>query len=173
VPPGALLSIWHRAVAASSDDVTPQAAGVLANRLGAGRFLDGSVVGTRTHLTITATVLRTEDGRSGAHAAVSGPYDSLQVLVDRLAAQLLAGEAGAPEPRLAVLTSLPALRAYLEGRTAFRRGRWNEAARRFAAAIEVDSTFAPAALGLRSASRWLNGVDAPRAERLAWVFRDG
>jgi serine/threonine-protein kinase len=172
VPPGALLSAWHRVVPRSMEDVTPQAAGVLARRLGAGRFLDGGIVGTRAHLTITATVVRPEDGRSGVHASVSGPYDSLQVLVDQLAAQLLAGEAGAPESRLAVLTSLPVLRAYLEGRTAFRRGRWEEARRYFADAVQADSTFAPAALGLRSASRWLNGVDAPRAQRLAWAFRD-
>jgi serine/threonine-protein kinase len=172
VPPGALLSAWHRVVPTAVDDVTPQAAGVLARRLGAGRFIDGSVVGTRARLTLTASVLRAEDGRSGVHARVSGPYDSLQVLVDQLAAQLLAAEAGAPEPRLAVLTSLPVLRAYLEGRTAFRRGRWEEALRHFADALLADSTFAPAALGLRSASRWLNSLDALRAEQLAWAFRD-
>lgn len=172
VPPGALLSAWHRFVPVSQHDVTPQAAGALALRLGAGRFLDGGVVGTRAHLTITATLLRAEDGRAGANAKVSGPYDSLQVLVDRLAAQLLAGEAGAPEPRLATLTSLPVLRAYLEGRTAFRRSRWEEARRYFADAVQADSTFAPAALGLRSASRWLNSLDVARAEQLVWAYRD-
>jgi DNA-binding SARP family transcriptional activator len=172
VPPGALLSAWHRVVPTSMEDVTPQAAGVLARRLGAGRFLDGAIVGTPIHLTITATVVSVEDGRPGLHARVSGPYDSLQILVDRLAAQLLAGEAGAPEPRLAVLTSLPVLRDYLEGRTAFRRGRWEEALRHFGDALRADSTFAPAALGLRSASRWLNSLDVARAERLAWAFRD-
>jgi DNA-binding SARP family transcriptional activator len=172
VPPGALLSAWHRVVPTATDDVTPQTAGAIARRLGAGRFLDGGVVGTRAHLSITATVLRTDDGRSSARATVRGPYDSLQVLVDQLAAQLLAGEAGAPEPRLAILTSLPVLRAFLEGRTAFRRGRWDQAVRRFGSALEIDSTFAPAAVGLRSASRWLNSVEAPRAQRLAWTYRD-
>lgn len=172
VPPGALFSAWHRFVPTSVHDVTPQAAGVLARRLGAGRFLDGGVVGTRAHLTITATLLRAEDGRAGADATVSGPYDTLQVLVDRLAAQLLAGEAGDPEPRLATITSLPVLRAYLEGRAAFRRGRWEEARRYFGDAVLADSTFAPAALGLRSASRWLNSLDVVRAEQLAWAYRD-
>lgn len=172
VPPGALLSLWHRTVRPSTEGVTPEVAGGIARRLGAGRFLDGGVVGTRARLTIAATVFRAGDGRSGIQASVTGPYDSLQVLVDRLAAQLLAGEAGTPEPRLAELTSLPALRAYVEGRKAFQRGRWESALRHFADALLADSTFAPAALGLRSASRWLNSLDVGRAEQLAWTFRD-
>ncbi len=172
VSPGALLSRWRRSVPASAEEVTPEAAGAIAQRLGAGRFLDGGVVGTRERLTISAAVFRVDDGRSGVRSSVTGPYDSLQALVDQLTAQLLAGEAGAPEPRLATLTSLSVLRAYLDGRTALRRGRWDEALRHFAQAVQVDSTFAPAALGLSSASRWLNGAEGPRAEALAWTFRD-
>lgn len=172
VPPGALFSVWHRTVRPATEGVTPEVAGGIARRLGAGRFLDGGVVGTRARLTIAATMVRPGDARSDIHASVTGPYDSLQVLMDRLTAQLLAGEAGGPEPRLAVLTSLPVLRAYLEGRTAFRRGRWEEALRHFAEALLADSTFAPAALGLRSASRWLNSLDVARADQLAWAFRD-
>ena len=172
VPPGALLSLWHRIVPPATEGVSPQMAEGIAHRLGAGRFLDGAVVGSKGRLTITATVLQAEDGRTGAHASVSGPYDSLQVLVDQLTAQLLVGEAGARESRLAMLTSLPVLRAYLKGRTAFQRGRWDEALRHFSNAVLEDSTFAPAALGLRSSSRWLNSLDALRGERLAWKFRD-
>lgn len=163
VPPGSLLEAWHR---------TPLASGIIARRLGAGRILDGAVVGTRERLTITVTLSRAGEGGGGIHASVTGPYDSLRALVDHLTAELLTGEAGASQPRLATLTSLPALRAYLDGRSAFRHGRHVEALRRFTDAVLADSTFAPAALGQRSASRWIDGVDAARAERLAWTFRD-
>jgi serine/threonine-protein kinase len=172
VPPSSLLEVWHRLVPQSVDALTPRAAGMVARRLGAGRILDGAIVGTRERLTITVTLVSPEDSRGGIHANVTGPYDSLRALVDQLTAELLTGEAGAPEPRLAALTSLPALRAYLDGRSAFRRGQHGDALRRFTAAIQADSTFAPAALGLRSASRWIDGVDAARADRLAWIFRD-
>jgi DNA-binding SARP family transcriptional activator/TolB-like protein len=164
VPPGSLLELWHRLARPSG--------GVIARRLGAGRILDGGVLGTRERLTITVTLLRADDGRGETRASVTGPYDSLRGIVDRLTAELLAGEAGAAEPRLAALTPLPALRAYLDGRAAFRRGQHVEALRRFGDAIQADSTFAPAALGLRAASRWVNGLDAARGERLAWAFRD-
>ncbi len=171
LPPGALLNAWRGRAPTSSEELAPDAAVALAHRVGAGRFLDGGVVGTREHLTITATLHSATGGGRGASASVTGSYDSLQVLVDRLTAQLLAGEAGTAEPRLAGLTSLPALRAYLEGRTAFRRGRMVDALRHFTRALQADSTFAPAAVGLRSASLWINGIDAPRGERLAWTFR--
>ncbi|HXO84434.1 MAG TPA: BTAD domain-containing putative transcriptional regulator, partial [Gemmatimonadales bacterium] len=172
IPPASLLEVWHRSVPPSREELTPRAAVTIARRLGAGRILDGAIVGTRERLTITVTLLSPEDSRDGIHANVTGPYDSLRALVDQLTAQLLTGEAGTSEPKLAALTSLPALRAYLDGRAAFRRGQHVEAVRRFAAAVQADSTFAPAALGLRSASRWTNGVDAARAERLAWAFRE-
>jgi serine/threonine-protein kinase len=163
VAPSAVLELWHRR--------GPISGAVVAQRLGAGRVLDGGIVGTRERLTIAVT-LSPNTGHSAVHASVTGPYDSLRTMVDQLTAQLLAGQAGTPELRLATLTSLPVLRSYLDGRAAFQHGRHAEALQRFTSAVQADSTFAPAALGMRFASLWLNGVDAPRAERLAWTFRD-
>ena len=56
--------------------------------------------------------------------SVAGPRDSLFVLIDRLTAQLLALGAGASADQLSALTTtnLDALRAYLDGVAAYRRG---------------------------------------------------
>ena len=55
---------------------------------------------------------------------MEGPVDSLSVLVDRLAGRLLSLEAGteASRPSPSPATSVPAIRAYLAGRAAFRKG---------------------------------------------------
>jgi hypothetical protein len=105
---------------------------------------------------------------------LEGPLDSLSALVDRLTAHLLAGEAGEAE-NLSNLTttSLPALQAYLEGRAAYRGGRYTEAVQRFGRALEFDSTFALAGLGLRSAAVWTSVLgEATRGLALAWAARD-
>ena len=63
------------------------------------------------------------------------------------------GEAAA---RLTTLTttSLPALRAYLDGQSRLRRGDALNAAKDFDRAVKADSTFALAGLGLRMATSW-------------------
>src|SRR5262249_28843484 len=99
---------------------------------------------------------------------------SLQSLVDRLTAELLArraGEAG----RLAnfTATSLPALRAYLDGQADYRRGRWEAAGQSSNAPRDADTTFGLAALGVIQASRWGQSTrDVMRANLVAWVHRD-
>jgi len=140
--------------------------------VGAGRFIDGGIVGTPARMTITAML--SGGGRSESSATVQGPLDSLPVLVDRLTAQLLANESGSGEPRLAALSTLPALRAYLDGRRAYRQGRWSEAIRQFDGAIGVDTTFALAAMGLAKAWGWysVGAQEGHRAIRLAWLSRD-
>ena len=107
---------------------------------------------------------------------MEGPLDSLSVLVDRLTAGLLAGEAGETENLVNLTTtSLPALRAYLEGRSAYRDARYTEAVQQFGRALEFDSTFALAGLGLRSAASWTpaEGEAKPRGLALAWAAATG
>jgi tetratricopeptide (TPR) repeat protein len=65
--------------------------------------------------------------------------------------------------------SLPALQAYLEGRRAYRRNEYSEARVHFARALDVDSTFALAALGAREAV--MMGLDADRFGLLARADR--
>jgi len=176
--PSAILSAWRRVAGAEGKDIAPVAALEVARRLGAGRVIDGSVVGTPAHLTVTASLLTTPDGRSTAHASVEGPVDSLATLVDRLTARLLSEEAGVHTSQVASLasTSLPATRAYLAGRAAFRKGDWDEAFRQFHQATLLDSTFVLAALEVVHASYYAasggESREAGRAKRLAQAGRE-
>jgi eukaryotic-like serine/threonine-protein kinase len=174
--PRAVLSAWRRAGGSPTRDPDPNTALGVARALGAGRLIDGGVVGTAQHVTLTASVLQLPSGRRSARVSVEGPPDSVPALVDRLTAELLAGEAGRTE--LATLTSLPALRAYFDGQRSYRVGRWADALRAFSKSIRADSTFALSAMGLFSASQWLvaglwpEGTDPGRGGELAWAHRD-
>ena len=93
--------------------------------------------------------------------------------MNRLAVDLLAQQAGERQ-RLTNLSalSLPAVRAYLDGQVALRQGRWDDAIQRFTAALDVDSTFAQAALGLAEAGDWSVAGDGGRGGPVAWAYRD-
>ena len=170
--PRGLLAAWRKA-AGSTGELSEADAIELAEQGGAGRLIQGDVVGTRQHITINAAVLQ-RGSRNVARASVEGSPDSLPRLVDRLAGQLLALEAGEGEQRLANLTgtSLPALRAYLEGQALIRRGQFKKARERFEAALQLDSTFALAGLGVSRAAVWFGqSADGPPSV-LAWKHRD-
>ena len=167
--PRALLSRWHRALHFGASDLSPDAAVNVARGLGAGRLVDGGVVGTPEQLVLTASVLTVPGGATRSRASVTGTAASLPALVDRLTAQLLAGESGRTE--LATLTSLPALRSYIDGQAALRGGRFIDAFRSFNHALDIDSTFAVAGVGLNEAKFWGGGEDHWRGIRLAWAGR--
>jgi DNA-binding SARP family transcriptional activator len=148
---------------------TPRAAGLgtagasaagerseIARAAGAGRTIEGRVLGTPQALIISASVSRLGAETPEARVSVSGPLDSLPALVDRIAAALLIGSAGEDAAALAG-TPLPALNSYLRGREAYRAGRYDQAIRLFRDALDQDSTFVHAAVGLASASRSLTG----------------
>jgi hypothetical protein len=88
--PGVTLSAWRRAGGAQGLD----GAALLdvARGVGASKAVYGSIVGSSTRLTLTATFLSGsgEDRRISAE----GPLDSLSSLVDRLTASVLAGGSG-------------------------------------------------------------------------------
>ena len=130
-----------------------------AAEIGAGRVIEGSVLGDSRRAVLAATMLRMPDRVPVARASAEGPLDSMPGIVDRLAAQLLGLSAGVSADRLASLTSasLPAIREYLAGRAAFRRGRYEEAVLRFRDAVTLDSTFALAGLDLARAAGWSPG----------------
>jgi len=149
------------AVLIAVQDVTGRPAGgpEVAQRLGAGLFVRGEVVAVGGDLRISAGLFETaEGGRRIAEATVDGAADDLIGLVDRLTGQLLAAS-GSPVPplgRLAALTttSLPALKAYLEGESEFRMGLYASAFDAFHRAAALDSTFALAHYRLAQASSW-------------------
>jgi serine/threonine-protein kinase len=168
VDPSAALSAWRREVASSGDEPDRDDALTLARALGAGKALQGSIVGTPARLTFSATLV---GGGDDARVSVEGPLDSISVLMDRLTAGLLAGVPNVGGA-LAQLTSasLPALRAYLDGQSQYRRGSYREAVRHFDRALDHDSTFALAGLGLANAAAWC--CDSERGVRVAWAGRD-
>ena len=127
--------------------------------LAAARFHDatmlivGDVIGSAASLTVHARVRRVSDGREVASTEVTGPLDSLPTLVDQLAGEIGVIATGVPGWRLSDLRahSPAALRAYTDGRRLLRAGRLDEAAAAFRAALDIDSTFASAALGIAEA----------------------
>jgi tetratricopeptide (TPR) repeat protein len=145
----------------------------VAASLGAGRLLLGEVVGTDREMALNATVYG-PDGEAQTRASVTGPPDSVTSLVDQLAATLLMLEAGEASHRLATLTttSLPALRSYLAGQWAYRRGDFRDAVDLYARAVDHDSTFALAAMSLALASGWTGFEETPRGLRIAWNHKD-
>jgi serine/threonine-protein kinase len=173
VDPRTLLTWWEREGGAERHDLDRAQALSLARRLGAGRLLEGAVTGTARQLSLSATLIDVEDGNE-IRANVEAPYDSLSASIDRLAAELLALEAGEPGHRLAALTStsLPALRQYLEGRSALRRAAYADAVRHFDRALELDSTFALAGLGRTNAAIWIGEGNLGVGSLTAWPYRE-
>ena len=148
-----VLSSWRRAFGA--EEPSPREARELAIRMGSGRFVLGNIVSTASGLSISANLVNVGDNQQ-IDRSVQGHKDSLFSLVDRLMSLLIAGSVGEPGARLAALTStsLPAVRAYLDGRAALRSGALEQARARFTEALELDSTFALAALGMASSGVW-------------------
>jgi eukaryotic-like serine/threonine-protein kinase len=174
VDAGAVLGAWRRAGLTAAVEVSRDTVVRLATRLGAERVVIGSVVGTSARAVVSASVLSLPAGTLEGEATVEGPADSITSLVDRLAARLLTSQAG-EDLRIAEHTtgSLPALRAYLDGQSAYRRAAFSTALRSYARALELDSTFALAAVRLAVAAERLNDLEQQRrALSSAWRFRN-
>jgi serine/threonine-protein kinase len=174
--PRSLLSAWREAGGTESSDLAEQESMEVARELGATRVLLGEVVGTPLRLMLNVRVRATNDDRDLAQVSVEGAPDSLAWLVDRLTVQLLAELSPDDErQRTASLTStsLPALRAYLDGQAKLRRGDVFAATKEFDRALNEDSTFALAGLGLRLATAWYNDQAlTDRGTRIAWRERE-
>jgi tetratricopeptide (TPR) repeat protein len=172
--PRGVYAAWRRVVRDEREDLPLDSASVLAQRLGAGNVLLGDVVGTAASLVVNASIVNARGSVLG-RATAQGAHTDLSALVDRLVAQLLTVSSGEEPQRLGVLTStsLPALRAYLEGQAAYRRGRYAEALEKFGRALDLDSTFALAGLGLSLADGWVGtGHARQRGRAAAWRWRE-
>ncbi|MES2176560.1 MAG: serine/threonine-protein kinase [Gemmatimonadota bacterium] len=172
--PRTLLSAFRRSAGSDTADLSREQALELAERLGAGQLLIGDVSGGPQKLTLTASLIQVRDGRAAPPRSVSGPSDSLSSMIDRLASELLAYRAGEGE-RIGAFggVPLPALRAYLDGTARYRRARFNASAKDFRRAIELDSTFALAGLGLAAAAGWVGDPsDRLAGLTVAWRHRD-
>jgi hypothetical protein len=137
----------------------------------AGHVLIGSVIGTPARLMLSLEVVDVAKG-STRRIRTEGSADSLTQLVDRVAGEVLGYAAGEASERASLLAGvpLPAIRAYLAGRKAHRAGDYAEAGRRHAEALQIDSTFVLAGMGVYSASAWVGQEPKllAKAQMLAW-----
>jgi DNA-binding SARP family transcriptional activator/tetratricopeptide (TPR) repeat protein/TolB-like protein len=132
----------------------------VAERLGAGTYIIGDIVEAGGRVRINATAYR--EGRPArlvARAGVEGTTSDLFALVDGVARRLLTGLSPGPYEQLtrvaaSTTSSLPALKAYLDGERLFRGGAFQPAVRAFQRATTEDTTFALAYYWLSVASWW-------------------
>lgn len=149
--------------------IDPAAGRALAKRFGAKLYVLGDVTESGGRLRITAQLFDPRGSDTPvAQAAVAGDSMELFDLVDRLGAQLIAGRYASPRERLAhvaalTTSSLPALKAYLEGEQELDAGRYPAAADDFERAVRLDSTFALAYYRLSTAAEWSGRDSRARA----------
>ncbi len=143
------VSAWHRHT--GGHDATAEAARDIARDVGAGKALFGTLVFASGRLTLTANIVDADRGtmlpltireRSPGQLAgtARGPPQAI--------ARSPGGDSGANSSLSLSTTLLPALRAYLDGRAAYRHAHSAEAIQNFLHALDADSTFALAALDL-------------------------
>jgi DNA-binding SARP family transcriptional activator/TolB-like protein len=146
------ISTWNRIT--NGREGTADDARQVARAVGAGLVLSGAVVANGRTLTITGNVISEQTGETRPLTSISAPIDSLDRLLDRFVGQLLTRQSGVAEASVSAVTSqsLPAIRAYLDGRAAYRRANEAKAIESFSRALDIDSTFALAALDLTVAT---------------------
>jgi TolB-like protein len=146
------ISAWNRIT--RGRDGTADDARRVARELGAAIALSGAIVEANGRLTMTGSVIPSNGGDARALPSVSGLTDSVDKVLDKFVGQLLVRQSGVAETSVASITSqsLPAIRAYLEGRAAYRGADEKHAVENFSRALDLDSTFALAALDLAVAT---------------------
>jgi tetratricopeptide (TPR) repeat protein len=143
----------------------------VARSTGALYALEGSVVGLGDDVRVSANVYALDTGEEVAQARVEGPADDVLRLVDELAVATMRdllrhiGRAGAGDLNAETLTttSLPALRAFLEGESHYRHSRFAEAVQAFERAVAEDTAFAIALVRLSEAYGWLEEASSERS----------
>ncbi|HEX6576470.1 MAG TPA: serine/threonine-protein kinase [Gemmatimonadaceae bacterium] len=169
--PRMMLDAWRRAGGSESNELSRDASLDLARQLKAGKALLGDVVGTPNRLVLNVALIDVANGSQITRLSVEGPPDSLSSLVNQISTQLMTQTSGEAAARMANLssTSLPALRAYLDGVARLRRQDARNAVLDFDRALKEDSTFALAGLGLRLASAWVGeGRLGEHGIQIAW-----
>ncbi|MGI9075893.1 MAG: protein kinase domain-containing protein [Gemmatimonadaceae bacterium] len=138
----------------------PMHASALAERLGAGLFVLGDVVeaGGKVHLSAALYEVK-GSGTTAPSASVEGSAADVLALVDQLTTQLLSRRGkglSTPVGSISSVTtsSLPALKAYLEGESLFRGGQFASAVEAFQRAVTLDTAFALAYYRLSVAAEW-------------------
>lgn len=117
-----------------------------ARRLGASSFLDGTLLRSDGLARMDLTLFTAADVKPIAHASVTAPASDIVGLTDQATIELLRqvwsrGEPPVPNLAAVTTTSVPALRAYLEGELAFARADFDDAVVAFRRAFAADSAF--------------------------------
>ncbi len=159
-------------------DFDADAAMAVAEAVGAGMYLTAVVASDGDHRRVSATLTRTESGEQVEHVEFAIDTLDVNAAIDRLQAELLIRVAGQQRRAAQLLThSTPALRHYVDGMVARREQRYLDAIRHLHQAMDLDSTFALAALAYREASIWLpdgtpHRLALERADSLVRWFPD-
>jgi tetratricopeptide (TPR) repeat protein/TolB-like protein len=167
-----LLARWHETVKEGElPDLETSLA--VARRTGARYALLGTAVALGRDLRLTADIYDVVTGKSLGQAQVEGAPDSVYMLVDRLSIEALKTILGRAEdlPRVELArvttSSLPALKAYLEGEVLYRKADWPAAIEAYQRAVGADSTFALAWVRLSEGISWLPPNARPEGGPLA------
>lgn len=157
-----LLARWNESVGNRAADL--DLALEIARQTQASYAVVGSVVAAGPQLRFAADVYDLESGQPLGQAVAEGSPDSIFALVDRIAMQTLAivfqeDPDDLPSIDLAAVTttSLPALKAYLDGEVHFRRTELPAAIEAWEKAVRADTLFALAYYGLAEAYAWDDG----------------
>ena len=140
---------WHSELSADE-------ARTIARAVGAGSYLTATVVSDGENQRVLAALTDTESGEELQR--VQFPVDTLDLnhTIDRLVVELLIAVAGQFRQSNELLSHSPAaLRSYVDGWVARREQRHLDALRHFHRAMDLDTTFALAALAYREVSIWL------------------
>ena len=158
-----VLAEWHEDV---SKEQLPDLETILkiARDAGGSYAVVGSAVTIGANVRLSADVYELASHRAIGVARAEGPPDSLYTLVDGLSLEVVRAilkedaEKLPVVPDLASVTtrSFPALKAYLEGEALLRKAEFEEAEAEFRRAVEADSTFARAWLGVVQAAEWIS-----------------
>jgi tetratricopeptide (TPR) repeat protein len=161
-----VLARWRDAV---GEEEAPDLATAMnvAQATGARWALLGSVISSGSGVRLSADVHDVGTGEVLGDAQVEGSQDSIFVLVDELSIEVLrslySDAASQSSFDLARITthSVPALKLYLEGEAASRRGDFDAAIPLYQRAIEQDSTFGLAHFRLYDSFGWAESISSP------------
>ena len=161
---------------AKSDVGDPVVGRALAQRLGAGRFVVGTIVQTGTdRLLITATIYDVASGAERGRASAEGTPDSLSAIVVRLSTQMadaLGITRGQLDLERFTTASPAALSFFLRGANHADRGRHDLAVPEYVQAVHEDPRFALAWQQLAWEMTWTATPGIPGAFDSAVVYQD-
>jgi class 3 adenylate cyclase/tetratricopeptide (TPR) repeat protein len=162
-----VLARWREI--AGNEDPDLDTALEVGRKAGARYALLGSVVSIGEGVRLTADVYDVNGGAKLGSGTVEGAQDSVFALVDRLSIEILRAigadpaAAGSISLARATTTSLPALKAFMEGEVLYRRGDFEAAVPAYERAVEADSTFALALFRLSTSYGWAESITSELA----------